>query len=702
MEISNSKKSANLLLSIIIILTLLLCMGCYVLYHYQKKNITIEKHDELAAISKLKVGQIVNWRKERLENARKIYDNPVIITHIRGYLHGINHYANYLIITRWMKTILDEPDYSMVFLTDPTGRITLNTNPSKPVSETDKRIVQQAIQSKDIVFSDLLKFNDINSNIDLAIPLYLKPEKHEGLTGVVFLRIDPEKFLYPLILSWPTPSRTSEILLVRREGDSVLYLSKLQHKKNTLLRMRKPMTDKRLIPIQAVSEKTGILESIDYRGIKVLGDAHRVPNSPWIVVTKVDIDEFYHPIFLLVIWIFIIAFLLILITALIVYVEWTRQLHKSERERMALLQHFEYVIKYANDIICLADLKGNIYEVNDKAVNTYGYTYKELLKLHLSQLRPAETKGKLAQQLKLLNEKDGYIYETIHVSKNGVKFPVEVSGRIMIIMGVKYIQFIIRDITERNLAVEKLRESEKDLEHRVDERTFQLQTANKELEAFAYSVSHDLRAPLHNIDGWSNILLEQYYDKLDLRGRQYLDIVRKEAQHMGHLIDALLKLSRLSRADLTMVYVDLTVLSQEITNCLLKESTDRQVEFIIQPGMVAFGDSNMLEIVLTNLLDNAYKFTGKQPQARIELGQSMIDEKQTFWVRDNGAGFDMDNSKNLFGAFQRMHKQSDFPGTGIGLATVQRIIHRHSGHIWAESKMNEGTTFYFTIPEGIK
>ena len=699
MTLSSSKKSANLLLAIFIILTLFLCIGGNGLYRYQKKAITIEKHDELAAISKLKVDQIVSWRKERLENARSIYNNQAIVTHINQYIQGIDHYVNYLTISRWMKAILEEPDYSMVTLIDPSGKIIINSNPKKTLTESGKRIIEQAELCKDVVFSDLHKDNDNYVHIDLAVPLYLNSEIKEGFSGVVFLRIDPEKFLYPMVLSWPTPSRTSEILLVRRDGDSVLYLSELRYKQHSALRLRKSMTDTHILSVKAVSGITDVLEGIDYRGIKVLGVSCPVSGSSWFVVTKVDIDEIYHPIYTFAIWIFIITFLLILIAALIIYVVWTGQLHKLERERKALQQHFEYVIKYANDIICLADLKGNIYEVNDKAVNTYGYPYKELLKLHLSQLRPVEHKDTLDQQLKLLNEKDGHIYETVHINKRGEKFPVEVSGRIMVIMGVAYIQLIIRDITERNLAVEKLSASEKFLEQRVDERTFQLQTANKELEAFSYSVSHDLRAPLCNIDGWSMVLLEHSYENLDEQGLKYLGYVRDETQRMRHLIDAMLELSRVSRTALSKVDVDLTVLAQYITNHLLKVPKDRQIDIIIQPGMVTFGDPNMLEIALTNLLDNAYKFTGKQSLTHIEVGQSVIDEKKTFWIRDNGAGFDMANAKNLFGAFQRMHTQTDFPGTGIGLATVQRIIHRHNGHIWTESKIDQGTTFFFTLPE---
>ena len=206
-----------------------------------------------------------------------------------------------------------------------------------------------------------------------------------------------------------------------------------------------------------------------------------VNGSPWFIITKVDMDEIYHPIFTLAIWIFIITFLLILISALFIFLIWTGQLKKSERDRLALLQHFDYVVKYANDIICLADLNGDIYEVNDKAVNTYGFTYNELLKLNLSQLRSNEARDTLDQQLKSLNEQNGYIYETIHVCKDGKKFPVEVSGRIMNIHGVKYIQAIIRDITERKQAEENIAIYQQHLQKLVDERTADLMKLNLQL-----------------------------------------------------------------------------------------------------------------------------------------------------------------------------------------------------------------------------
>ncbi len=238
-----------------------------------------------------------------------------------------------------------------------------------------------------------------------------------------------------------------------------------------------------------------------------------------------------------------------------------------------------------------------------------------------------------------------------------------------------------------------------ELEQRVSQRTAQLTDANKELEAFSYSVSHDLRAPLRGIDGWSLALLEDYGSQLDGEAKTYLERVRSETQRMGTLIDDLLQLSRLTRSEMTIRKVNLSAIAGTISAHLQEEQPDRQVEFIIQPQLNANGDAPLLEIALTNLLDNAFKFTAKTPQACIQFGQTEIDGQPAFFVCDNGVGFDMAMAKKLFGAFQRMHKASDFPGTGIGLSTVQRIVHRHGGSIWAKAAVNQGATFYFTLKE---
>lgn len=257
----------------------------------------------------------------------------------------------------------------------------------------------------------------------------------------------------------------------------------------------------------------------------------------------------------------------------------------------------------------------------------------------------------------------------------------------------------VKDITARRQAEEEIRNLNAELEQRVRDRTAQLETANKELEAFSYSVSHDLRAPLRGIDGWSRALAEDYKDRLDEEGRKYVDRILAEARRMDRLIDDMLQLARLTRAEMQKDTVNLSALAETIVERLIRDEPQRCMSVKIRENMIAQGDARLLESALTNLLGNAFKFTGKTENARVEFGETEQDGRRVFFVRDNGAGFDMAYAEKLFSAFQRMHKASEFPGTGIGLAIVQRVIHRHGGETWAESKPNAGASFYFTLPE---
>jgi light-regulated signal transduction histidine kinase (bacteriophytochrome) len=238
-----------------------------------------------------------------------------------------------------------------------------------------------------------------------------------------------------------------------------------------------------------------------------------------------------------------------------------------------------------------------------------------------------------------------------------------------------------------------------ELERMVTERTLELARANRELEAFSYSVAHDLRAPLRSIDGFSQMLLTDCADKLDAKGKKCLQQVRKSAQQMGQLIEDLLMLSRVTRSELHRQRVDLSALARSVLAHLQKHEPERKAELVVADGLRANGDPSLLRIVLDNLLRNAWKFTGKLPMPRIEVGARHEESGAVFFVRDNGAGFDMAYAHKLFGVFQRLHSATEFEGTGVGLATVQRIVERHGGRVWAEGEVGRGATVYFTLNE---
>jgi two-component system sensor histidine kinase/response regulator len=224
-----------------------------------------------------------------------------------------------------------------------------------------------------------------------------------------------------------------------------------------------------------------------------------------------------------------------------------------------------------------------------------------------------------------------------------------------------------------------------------------LEHKNRELESFSYAISHDLRAPLRRIDSFSRAVLESQGDRLDEAGQRFLSRVREASQHMAQLIDDVLYLSRVTRADLREQEVDLSGIAGLIFARLQESEAERNVDLKLRPGVTVTGDGQLLKIAMENLLENAWKFTRNEPEARIEFGMTQAGGEATYFVRDNGAGFDMTYADRLFGPFQRLHAQSDFPGNGIGLATVQRIIHRHGGRVWAEGLVGQGATFYFTL-----
>ncbi len=362
-----------------------------------------------------------------------------------------------------------------------------------------------------------------------------------------------------------------------------------------------------------------------------------------------------------------------------VFVELHRSVQRQKAQAQILAKaelKFRSLLEAAPDAMLITKESGEIVLANSRADLLFGYKRQELLTGSISRLIP-EWNHALGGDVRPFEA----------VCKNGMRFPAEISSSPLQTEDGLLVTSFIRDITERKRA-----------EQRIAERNQQLADLNRELEAFSYSVSHDLRSPLRSIEGFAKILLRDYSGKmLDSTGDDYLQRMRTAAGRMGQLIEDLLELSRVSRTEFSLKPVNLTDMANDIFQELKTRNPDRQIEISVQPGMTAEADPRLLGVVLSNLLGNAWKFTEKTAHPRIECCRQIKNGQEVFSVRDNGAGFDPAFADKLFSPFQRLHKSSDFEGTGVGLAIVQRVIQRHNGRVWSESEIDKGATFHFTL-----
>jgi PAS domain S-box-containing protein len=355
---------------------------------------------------------------------------------------------------------------------------------------------------------------------------------------------------------------------------------------------------------------------------------------------------------------------------------------------------YEGLFEFAPDAIVVVNREGRIVQVNKRTESLFGYSREELLHSGPDILVPERFREKHRELRRMFMAEPhvrpmGTGLELYGRRQDGSEFPVDISLGVLQPDRVEtdvVVLAVVRDITERKEAERKLLETKAELER-----------SNKELEQFAYSVSHDLRAPLQHIIGFAGMLKEDYAEKLDEKGRHYITRVRTGSEKMQQIINALLKLARFSRSDILRSKVYLTAFAKADAAELVRSHPDRRVEFAIAEEATADGDPVLIRIVIQNLMENAFKFTGKRAIAKIEFGVKQLNGEEVYFVKDDGEGFDMENATRLFTPFQRLYTADEFPGLGIGLATAQRIVHHHGGRIWAESMAHKGATFYFTL-----
>ena len=591
---------------IFVLIFFLLAMGIvvtgYAYYRNFERHFRVEAEQQLAAIAELKVGELAQYRKERLGDAFILHNNPAFTLLARRFLESPADADAQRQLQAWLGKYQIHYQYNQVFLLDAQGGVRMSVPESPvPMSALISSRTAEVLRSGQPVFQDFYRHESSHRiYLSLMVPIHDEADGNRPL-GVVVLRIDPTSYLYPFIRRWPMPSETAETL---RESE------------------------------------------VRFRQL-----ADNITDVFWITSPDFAIMHYVSPGFERI-WGRSVASL---------YAQphlWSEAIHPEEREQV-----------FAR----LTGLSGNNPEVS-------------------VEYRIARPDGSIR-----------WIYDRAFQVRDA-------AGKVIRLTG------IASDITERKRAEVEIRELNRSLEQRVQERTSELIAANKELDAFAYAVSHDLRQPLRAMNGFSQALVEDFGATLPGAAHEFLNHIIQGSQRMGELIDGLLRLSRTTRGELRRDEVDLSALAARLLGELAAAEPERRVTWTVAPGLTAQGDERLIEVVLANLLGNAWKYTARQPVAKIEVGvmdqccdgvaapaqnanTPILHHSNTpvFFVRDNGAGFDMKHAAKLFQPFQRLHREDEFPGIGIGLATVQRIVYRHGGTIRATAAPGQGATFSFSL-----
>ena len=462
----------------------------FLYYNYQKNNLLSEKQLELSAISDLKIRQITQWRLERKGDGQFLGDNILLVRKFSEFIQKPTNKTLRNDILQSLKSLTDNFDYKNVLLLDPLGTVRLAyPNQDTLVGDHLKPLLPEIIINRKVVLTDLHRANLVSFvHLDLIVPLIDRSLNDTIILGLLALRVDPQKVLYPLIQSWPTPSKSAETLLFRREGDEIVYLNELRHLYNAELILRKPVDTEMLPAAMAIQGIDGTLNGIDYRNVPVIAAMKKIPGTPWFMVAKIDRDEVFSVLNRQTRMVFIIMVLFILtIGSFLAFLWWNqrvrfyRERYEAELNHLALVKHFDYILKFANDIILLIDKDLNIVEANDRALESYMYSREEFIGLKLEKIRAPETLSQLSEQLRKVDENESATFETFHKRRDNTIFPVEISSRVINIEGSKFYQTIGRDITERKSVEDTLKESEERFRKIFEESPFCMVMTGKDL-----------------------------------------------------------------------------------------------------------------------------------------------------------------------------------------------------------------------------
>jgi len=658
----------------------------------------------VSSIADDRAHSVSNWLIERQADAQVFATHPSVRAALRAHYDAgqLSKFPPGSLpeLMAVLDTMAKSYSYAGVYILDRDGQVVMQSSRSNPLnpllSETCRAVTRSGVTRVDLAGDAPNR-----SLMGFSAPVFPGPGTTAAgqLLGIVLVVSDPTHTLFPRVTREVVPTRTGETLLVRREGNDMVYFSPLRHVPPGSPNLRFPLSTAPTPASLALEGHETFAEYRDYRGVPVLAATQHIALTGWGLVRKIDRAEALEDFRRMAIAEGLTGGLLvILLGGLLMFLRHVVMTRVVTQEG----EKFRAFLESAPDAMVVVNQGGEIVLLNRQAERQFGYRRDELLgknvkniisegfaeRLIADALRSAE--DALAQEI-------GTGIELIGRRKDGSDFPIEIMLSPLKSAEGTLVTAGIRDISARQRAEEEIRELNANLERRVAQRTAELEAANKELEAFTYSVSHDLRAPLRHVDGFSKLLVEKHRAELSPDAQECVATIRDSVLQMGMLIDDLLNLARVGRQQLSIEVTGLNSLVEEVRADLQRSNPDRVIEWKVDTLPFVECDPGLMKQVFVNLLTNAVKFTRPRKPAVIELGVTSHDGARAVFVRDNGVGFSMKYANKLFGVFQRLHRSEDFEGTGVGLATVQRIIHKHGGRVWAEAELDKGATFYFTL-----
>lgn len=655
-----------------------------------------------------KVGQIRQWRDQHLveaEETTKLSDTIRLIDAVAKRADENDRIALLSIFSNFAKTY----GYAASIAVRPDFSIALSSSDAVDLDQAAIALLPKAAESRSPMMTEL---HTISPNgkpgCNIVLPVFDYSVPGGRLSGFIVHYLEAQRSLYPIIDSWPVPSETAENILIRRDGNKTVFLSRARSIPNSALNFTLPFYDRQTaLEANAAEGKTGFLTGRNYQGKSVIGVARAIEGTDWILVSEMETTEVLRPwlkIFVLLGIILVIGMAAAIFSGTAVLQSRSslkyKQLLESEKKLRAAESKFSIFMDHMPLMVMIKDEDSQILFANKAMVSRFladawlGKRPEDIFDAEQAKLTRAWDRKAMAE---------GYVeYEETRMDKSGQlrfllaqKFPIIQDGE------PRLLGQIMSDVTERNRSLRQIQDLNATLEEKVRERTAQLEASNLELQTFTYSVSHDLRSPLRALDGYAELLAEGSSSVLDDKGMHYIERIRGASARMAELINDLLSLSKVSNVVMKKEKIDIGKIADSIISEYIRKDPNRIVSISIKPSMLAICDELLIDTLFRTLIDNAFKFSSGRPRTIIEVGSTTTGQKRpgdlVYYVRDQGVGFDMSYKDKLFQPFHRIHGADEFPGNGIGLSIAKRIIDRHGGSIWLESEPGFGTTAYFCL-----